>query len=202
MRMETDVAVQLEKPEPAGREERAARAHAHLSIRIARNTSTPTECRRALTKLSDIVWSISKAPQVEDDVYAAYAQPSEHRGDRRVAHEHEHSARMRHRTRDGYRRIAHLHRGARKRSHSDRYRRQASSRYLDDLSSRCARRLRACRFSSTGCKTLFDPKRYPWFADEFIHPRELAGASRRRMRQFRTPSVRRWRQRTAPRCAS
>jgi DNA-binding transcriptional LysR family regulator len=24
-------------------------------------------------------------------------------------------------------------------------------------------------------KTLFDPKRYPWFADEFIHPRELAG---------------------------
>jgi hypothetical protein len=24
-------------------------------------------------------------------------------------------------------------------------------------------------------KTLFDPKRNPWFADEFIHPRELAG---------------------------
>jgi hypothetical protein len=23
---------------------------------------------------------------------------------------------------------------------------------------------------------LFDPKRYPWFADEFIHPRELAGS--------------------------
>jgi len=23
-------------------------------------------------------------------------------------------------------------------------------------------------------KTLFDPKRYPWFGDEFIHPRELA----------------------------
>jgi DNA-binding transcriptional LysR family regulator len=24
-------------------------------------------------------------------------------------------------------------------------------------------------------KTLFDPKRYPWFGDEFIHPRDLAG---------------------------
>ena len=24
-------------------------------------------------------------------------------------------------------------------------------------------------------KTLFDPKRYPWFADEFIHPSELIG---------------------------
>jgi DNA-binding transcriptional LysR family regulator len=27
-------------------------------------------------------------------------------------------------------------------------------------------------------KTLFDPKRNPWFADEFIHPRELAGIKR------------------------
>jgi DNA-binding transcriptional LysR family regulator len=25
-------------------------------------------------------------------------------------------------------------------------------------------------------RTLFDPKRYPWFGDEFIHPREIAGA--------------------------
>jgi DNA-binding transcriptional LysR family regulator len=25
-------------------------------------------------------------------------------------------------------------------------------------------------------KTLFDPKRYPWFGDEFIHPRELASS--------------------------
>jgi DNA-binding transcriptional LysR family regulator len=25
-------------------------------------------------------------------------------------------------------------------------------------------------------KTLFDPKRHPWFADEFIHPHELSGA--------------------------
>jgi DNA-binding transcriptional LysR family regulator len=24
-------------------------------------------------------------------------------------------------------------------------------------------------------RTLFDPKRYPWFADEFIHPRDLVG---------------------------
>src|SRR5436853_7129173 len=29
-------------------------------------------------------------------------------------------------------------------------------------------------------KTLFDPKRHPWFADEFIHPRELAGLSPRK----------------------
>lgn len=26
-------------------------------------------------------------------------------------------------------------------------------------------------------RTLFDPKRYPWFGDEFIHPREIAGAA-------------------------
>jgi hypothetical protein len=23
-------------------------------------------------------------------------------------------------------------------------------------------------------KTLFDPKRYPWFGDDFIHPRDIA----------------------------
>jgi hypothetical protein len=23
-------------------------------------------------------------------------------------------------------------------------------------------------------RTIFDPKRYPWFGDEFIHPNELA----------------------------
>jgi DNA-binding transcriptional LysR family regulator len=27
-------------------------------------------------------------------------------------------------------------------------------------------------------KTVFDPKRYPWFADEFIHPHDLAGHDR------------------------
>jgi len=26
-------------------------------------------------------------------------------------------------------------------------------------------------------RTLFDPKRYPWFGDEFIHPRELVGGA-------------------------
>ena len=26
-------------------------------------------------------------------------------------------------------------------------------------------------------RTLFDPKRYPWFGDEFIHPREIATAN-------------------------
>jgi DNA-binding transcriptional LysR family regulator len=26
-------------------------------------------------------------------------------------------------------------------------------------------------------RTLFDPKRYPWFGDEFIHPREIAGGA-------------------------
>jgi hypothetical protein len=26
-------------------------------------------------------------------------------------------------------------------------------------------------------RTLFDPKRYPFFADEFIHPRDLIGES-------------------------
>jgi hypothetical protein len=25
-------------------------------------------------------------------------------------------------------------------------------------------------------RTIFDPKRYPWFGDEFIHPRDLAAA--------------------------
>ena len=28
-------------------------------------------------------------------------------------------------------------------------------------------------------RTLFDPKRYPWFGDEFIHPRELLGSAGR-----------------------
>ena len=61
------------------------------------------------------------------------------------------------------------------RPHSDRYRHPASGRYLDDLSSRCAQRRARVDFSSIGCETLFDPKRYPWFGDEFIHPRELVG---------------------------
>ena len=26
-------------------------------------------------------------------------------------------------------------------------------------------------------RTLFDPKRYPWFGDQFIHPREFAAAN-------------------------
>ena len=38
-----------------------------------------------------------------------------------------------------------------------------------------ARSVARVSFFMDWLKTLFDPKRYPWFADEFIHPRELSG---------------------------
>ena len=38
-----------------------------------------------------------------------------------------------------------------------------------------ARSIRRVSFFIDWLKTLFDPKRYPWFADEFIHPRDLVG---------------------------
>lgn len=38
-----------------------------------------------------------------------------------------------------------------------------------------ARALRRVSIFIDWLKTLFDSKRYPWFADEFIHPRELLG---------------------------
>jgi DNA-binding transcriptional LysR family regulator len=37
-----------------------------------------------------------------------------------------------------------------------------------------ARSIRRVSFFIDWLRTLFDPKRYPWFGDEFIHPRELA----------------------------
>jgi DNA-binding transcriptional LysR family regulator len=36
------------------------------------------------------------------------------------------------------------------------------------------RSIRRVSFFIDWLRTLFDPKRYPWFGDEFIHPRELA----------------------------
>ena len=50
-------------------------------------------------------------------------------------------------------------------------------------------------------KTLFDPKRYPWFGDEFIHPRELIGREPPPDEQFRTPSLPTAVREAAPRCA-
>jgi DNA-binding transcriptional LysR family regulator len=38
-----------------------------------------------------------------------------------------------------------------------------------------ARSVRRVSFFIDWLKTLFDPKRYPWFSDEFIHPRDLLG---------------------------
>ena len=38
-----------------------------------------------------------------------------------------------------------------------------------------ARALRRVSIFMDWLKTLFDSKRYPWFADEFVHPRELRG---------------------------
>jgi len=38
-----------------------------------------------------------------------------------------------------------------------------------------ARSIRRVSLFIDWLRTLFDPKRYPWFGDEFIHPRELAG---------------------------
>jgi DNA-binding transcriptional LysR family regulator len=38
-----------------------------------------------------------------------------------------------------------------------------------------ARGVARVSFFMNWLKTLFDPKRHPWFADEFIHPRELIG---------------------------
>ncbi len=38
-----------------------------------------------------------------------------------------------------------------------------------------ARSVRRVALFNDWLRTLFDPKRYPWFGDEFIHPRELAG---------------------------
>ena len=38
-----------------------------------------------------------------------------------------------------------------------------------------ARSIRRVSLFIDWLKTLFDPKRYPWFGDEFIHPRELLG---------------------------
>ena len=36
-----------------------------------------------------------------------------------------------------------------------------------------ARSIRRVSFFIDWLKTLFDPKQYPWFGDEFIHPRDL-----------------------------
>jgi hypothetical protein len=38
-----------------------------------------------------------------------------------------------------------------------------------------ARTLRRVSLFIDWLKTLFDAKRYPWFGDEFIHPRDLLG---------------------------
>ena len=43
-----------------------------------------------------------------------------------------------------------------------------------------ARSIRRVSIFIDWLRTLFDPKRYPWFGDEFIHPRELAETLRRR----------------------
>jgi DNA-binding transcriptional LysR family regulator len=51
-------------------------------------------------------------------------------------------------------------------------------RYQVDVWMTChpdARGLRRVSIFMDWLKTLFDPKRYPWFGDEFIHPRELLG---------------------------
>jgi DNA-binding transcriptional LysR family regulator len=37
------------------------------------------------------------------------------------------------------------------------------------------RSIRRVSFFIDWLRTLFDPKKYPWFGDEFIHPREIAG---------------------------
>lgn len=37
-----------------------------------------------------------------------------------------------------------------------------------------ARSISRVAFFIDWLRTLFDPKRYPWFGDEFIHPRDLA----------------------------
>ena len=37
-----------------------------------------------------------------------------------------------------------------------------------------ARSISRVSFFIDWLRTLFDPKRYPWFGDEFIHPRDLA----------------------------
>ena len=39
-----------------------------------------------------------------------------------------------------------------------------------------ARSIRRVSFFIDWLRTLFDPKRFPWFGDKFIHPRELAGS--------------------------
>jgi hypothetical protein len=41
-----------------------------------------------------------------------------------------------------------------------------------------ARGVRRVSFFIDWLKTLFDPKRYPWFGDKFVHPSELAGIPR------------------------
>lgn len=48
-----------------------------------------------------------------------------------------------------------------------------------------ARRVGRVSFFMDWLKTLFDPRRHPWFADEFIHPRELIGLKPRK----ETPST-------------
>ena len=46
-----------------------------------------------------------------------------------------------------------------------------------------ARSIRRVSFFIDWLRTLFDPKRYPWFGDEFIHPRELAKSRHGRIRR-------------------
>jgi hypothetical protein len=37
-----------------------------------------------------------------------------------------------------------------------------------------ARSIRRVSLFIDRLRTLFDPKKYPWFGDEFIHPRDIA----------------------------
>ena len=174
LRMEADVAVQLEKPDrPDVKAVRLGRMHIYpfASRRYVEIYGLPKEPRRS--QATSPRPSARRRRSRKMRLQRA-AQSAEHRRHRRAAHQRQ-------------------HRALPARSSSE----WASARlptYIAAIGTDLipvdiglrhqvdiwmtyhpdARSVRRVSHFIDWLRTLFDPKRYPWFGDEFIHPRELA----------------------------